>query len=156
MKSFPIESKYLTADCAQDVLDVVPLVMQVVRAEMRRHRSGLSVPQFRTLSFVRRNPGVSLSAVARHVGLALPSMSKLVDSLVERKLVSRSSGTRDRRRVSLQLTDRGTALLEAARQATQAGLAERLHKLSAQERRQVGSALRMLQAIFHPVGPRRS
>jgi DNA-binding MarR family transcriptional regulator len=129
--------------------------MQALRAEMRRHRAGLSVPQFRTLAFVRHNPGASLSAVAGHVGLALPSMSKLVDSLVERKLVSRASGTGDRRRVSLELTGRGAALLEVSLQATQAGLAEMLERLSIRERRRVGHALRSLQGVFHPAEPRR-
>jgi len=83
-------------------------------------------------------------------------MSKLVDGLVERKLVSRTSGSGDRRRVSLELTGRGAALLDAARQATQAGLAHRLEGLDTRQRRRVGSALRSLQGIFRPAGPRRS
>jgi DNA-binding MarR family transcriptional regulator len=82
-------------------------------------------------------------------------MSKLVDSLVERKLVSRASGTGDRRRVSLELTGRGAALLEVSLQATQAGLAEMLERLSIRERRRVGHALRSLQGVFHPAEPRR-
>jgi DNA-binding MarR family transcriptional regulator len=135
------------------VLDVVPVVMQALRAEMRRHRAGLSVPQFRSLAFVRRYPRASLSAVAEHVGLALPSMSKLIDSLVQRKLINRATGARDRRRVTLELTARGSAWLEAARQAAQAGLAERLSTLNPLQRRRLGDALRNLHSVFRPDHP---
>ena len=45
--------------------------------------------QFRTLAFVDANQGASLSEVAGHIGLGLPSMSKLVDALVNRELLTR-------------------------------------------------------------------
>ena len=50
--------------CARHLLDTVPLVMRVIRQHMRRHRSGLTVPQFRTLYFISVTEGGSLSAVA--------------------------------------------------------------------------------------------
>jgi len=67
-------------ECARQVLETVPLVMRTVRAEMRRRRTAdLSVPQFRTLNFLNRQAGASLSQVAEHIGLTLPSMSLLVE-----------------------------------------------------------------------------
>ncbi len=78
--------------CAQEILDVVPVVMRSIRAEMRRHRTAdLSVPQFRTLAFIDRNADASLSDVAEHIGLTLPSMSKIVEGLVVRKFVTRQT-----------------------------------------------------------------
>ena len=71
------------AHTARELMEVVPLVMRTFRAEMRGSRANdLSVPQFRALGFVHRKPGTSLSDVAEHIGLALPSMSKLIDGLV--------------------------------------------------------------------------
>ena len=76
--------------CAQEILEVVPAVMLAIRAELRRHRTAdLSVPQFRTLAFIDRQADASLSDVAEHIGLTLPSMSKIVDGLVTRKFVTR-------------------------------------------------------------------
>ena len=49
----------------------------------------LSVPQFRTLLFLRRHPGASLSEVAEHIGLTLPSISKMIDRLEARDLLAR-------------------------------------------------------------------
>src|SRR5512136_2172583 len=100
--------------CAQEILEVVPAVMRAIRAEMRRHRmADLSVPQFRTLAFVDRNVDASLSDVAEHIGLTLPSMSKIVDGLVSRKLVTRQTHPTDRRRMTLTLTTRGQTALES-------------------------------------------
>ena len=136
-------------DCAQEILDVVPMVMRVLRAEMRSHRSpGLSVPHFRVLAYLDVNQGASLSQVADYVGLRLPSMSTLVDGLVERGLVTRAPSTTDRRRLALCLTPRGASTLGAARRATQAGLARLLAELSPAERAQVTDALRALRPLF--------
>lgn len=135
--------------CARQVLETVPLVMRTVRAEMRRHRTAdVSVPQFRTLNFLNHQAGASLSKVAEHIGLTLPSMSLLVEGLVERKLVSRATHATDRRRVTLTLTTHGQSVLEAAHAATRAALAEKLAALSIQDRATVAQAMQVLCSIF--------
>src|SRR5947209_15174584 len=89
--------------CARHLLDTVPLVMRVIRQHLRRHRSGLSVPQFRTLWYVSSAAGPSLSAVADFIGLSLPAMSRLVDGLVEGRLMTRRPCADDRRHVRLSI-----------------------------------------------------
>ncbi len=77
-------------ECARQLLDTTPQIMRFIRAEMRSHRGhDLSVPQFRTLTFINRNPEASLSNLANHLGLTLPSTSKLVDGLVNQKIITR-------------------------------------------------------------------
>jgi DNA-binding MarR family transcriptional regulator len=143
--------------CAREVLEVVPLVMRAVRAEMRRHRGpGLSVPHFRALAFLGQNQGASLSAVAEHVGVRLPSASTLVAGLVERGLVHRAPSSRDRRQVTLALTARGRSTLEAARQAALRRLAACLEPLPARDRDTVVRGLEALRGVFGapaPAGP---
>lgn len=136
-------------ECARAVLDTVPLVMREIRAQMRSHRGlDLSVPQFRALAFLRRRPEASLSDVASHVGTSLPSMSKLVDGLVERGLVEREASAADRRRLTLCLTKTGLALLQTARAGTQASLSKILSNLSQQDRADVAHALGVLSSLF--------
>jgi DNA-binding MarR family transcriptional regulator len=138
-----------TDECTREILEVVPLIMRTIRAEMRSQRTpDLSVPQFRTLGFLSRHAGASLSDVAEHIGLTLPSMSKLIDGLVKRELVSRETFPQDRRCVTLELTAQGQATWQAARQATQAHLAGRLQALSEPERAALVSALQALRPIF--------
>ncbi len=136
-------------DCAREILDVVPLVMRVLRSEMRSHRGpGLSVPHFRVLAFLDKNEGASLSEVADSVGLRLPSMSTLVDGLVDRGLVTRAPSASDRRRLTLCLTPRGRSSLAAARRATQAKLSELLLDLSTKDQATVIDALQILRPLF--------
>ena len=97
--------------CAREILDVTPKIIQAIRTQMRGQRQhDLSVPQFRTLAFLSRHPGSSLSAAAEHIGLTLPTMSVLIEGLVQRALVDRTPDARDRRRVLLTLTPAGQAL----------------------------------------------
>ena len=138
-----------STETAREVLGVVPLVMCAVRSEMRRFRKGgVSVPQFRALGVVHRRPGVSLSDVAEHIGLTLPSMSRMIDGLVERKLMTRRHDPADRRRVTLEITARGRGLWQSAYDFTEAALAARMSTLAESERAAVSRAMLILQKLF--------
>jgi DNA-binding MarR family transcriptional regulator len=138
-------------DCARQLLEVVPPVMRVIRAEMRSLAAPeLSVPQFRVLSYLNWHAGASLSAVADHIGLTRPAMSVPVDGLVHRKLVTRQTDPDDRRRLTLTLTRQGENLYAAARQHTQARLAGRLAALSPTEREALAASLEQLRGLFIP------
>ena len=141
--------QYSSDQCASEVLETVPLVMRSVRSELRKHRGGdLSVPQFRTLFYVSRHEGTSLSAVADHVGLTLPSMSRIVDMLVARKLATRTTHHGDRRRMTLTLTNQGRATLRSARKVTESYLRDLLEALSSDKRATLVEAMRILRPIF--------
>ena len=139
------------AECAGHILETVPVVMRAIRNEMRRHRGAdLSVPQFRVLVYLNRHAGASLSDIAEHLGLTLPSMSKMIDGLVARELVTRRMDPADRRRVILAPTALGRAARQSAHKATESRLAERLAWLSASERHTVLQAMQVLKTIFVP------
>jgi DNA-binding MarR family transcriptional regulator len=111
--------------CTYELMDTAPQIMQSIRVEMRRGRgSDISIPQFRTLRFIQRNPDSSLSSLAEHLGLTLPSVSKLVDGLVKQELVIRQESTADRRRLTLVLTQAGASIVNSARASAQANLAK--------------------------------
>jgi DNA-binding MarR family transcriptional regulator len=136
-------------ECAREVLDVVPLAFRVIRAELRKYGAReMSVPQYRSLAFVYRNEGTSLSEVGNHIGLTLPTMSMLVDGLVVRGLLNRRTDPKDRRRMTLTLTEAGRARLESARAATLTNLEERFRKLPASDRATITLAMRMLSELF--------
>lgn len=139
--------------CARDLLDTVPLVMRVIRAQMCRHRSGLTVPQFRSLCFINSSPVHSISAVADFIGLSLPAMSRLVEGLVEKKLLARRPCADDRRHVRLSVTPAGKAALAEARQLAQAHLAEALKQITPKQRAAVVHSMKTLRAVFTPDSP---
>jgi MarR family transcriptional regulator for hemolysin len=123
--------------------------MRAIRSEIRSHRiPDLSVPQFRVLIFLNRREGASLSDVAEHMGLTLPSMSRMVDGLVARDLVTRQMHSNDRRRVALASTASGKAAMQSAYEATQSCLAERLSGLPASDLGTITKAMEVLGSIF--------
>ncbi len=136
-------------ETASRLLETVPPVMRCIRGEMRLHRGhDLSVPQFRSLSFVKRSPEASLSDLAEHLGLTLPAASKIVEGLVSQKLVTRRDSKEDRRRMMLSLTREGEEILRKARSATLDYLKEALRELSAEEVGTVLRAMSLLQPLF--------
>lgn len=139
----------LPALAAREMLATVPTVMRTIRCEMRGCRTpGLSVPQFRALGFVHRHPGTALSDVAEHMGLSLPAMSRLIDGLVQGRLIVRRHHLRDRRCMTLRLSAPGSVLLETALAKTQAALAQRLAGLGKNELPLIVRALQLLQPLF--------
>lgn len=136
-------------DSAREVLDVVPLVMREIRTELRRQGANeLSVPQFRTLMFLDRKKQGSLSDVAQHLGLTLPSMSVLIDGLVDRGLVRRQSDSTDRRRVTLMLTDRGRTRIDRARAAAHKHLTDLFRGVPAADRSVIAKAMQILKSVM--------
>jgi len=136
-------------ESARQLLEVIPLVMQDIRSEMRRRGSlDLSVPQFRALAFVNRNEGASLWEVARHMGLTPPSTSRLVDNLIERDLMTRTDHPDDRRRVRLTVTRHGHTILQKSTDETVSYLARKLSGADADRREIIEKAVEELRIIF--------
>ena len=135
--------------CAHALMDTTPQIIQSIRVEMRRGRGpDLSIPQFRTLRFIQRNPDSSLSDLAEHLGLTLPSASKLVDGLVKQKLLTRKESAEDRRRLTLMLTQTGTSIVDSARASARIHLADKLKHLSDADLETISQAMLILHPIF--------
>ena len=135
--------------CARELMDTVPQIIQAIRVEMRLGRgANISIPQFRTLRFIQRHLDSSLSDIADHLGLTLPSASKLVDGLVKQKLVNRQESATDRRRLTLGLTQSGESIVNIARANAQASLAKKLSVLSDDELDTVMRAMELLRPLF--------
>jgi DNA-binding MarR family transcriptional regulator len=130
-------------------METVPQIMQAIRVEMRLERgTNLSIPQFRALRFVQTNPNTSLTSLAEHLGLTLPSVSKLVDGLVKQELVERSESSADRRRMTLTLTPSGESIVNQSRVSAQASLAKTLKALSESDIETIAFAMQVLRPLF--------
>ena len=135
--------------CAHELMDTAPQIVQTIRVEMRRARDlNISIPQFRTLRFVQRNPDSSLSNLAEHLGLTLPSVSKLVDGLVKQKLVTRKTSTTDRRQLTLMLTSSGTSIVDSAIASARSNLAKKMEHISNDELELISQTMQLLRPIF--------
>ncbi|OLN31113.1 Transcriptional regulator, MarR family [Desulfovibrio sp. DV] len=135
--------------CARELLDVMPLVMQDLRRTMRSQSApDLRVPELRSLAFLRHNPGSNLTDLAEYIGVSLPSMSKLVDTLTFRGFIERTPDAQDRRRVRLGLTESGLAILAKAREAVKASFVAKLAKLEPQDVERITTGMKLLHSLF--------
>ncbi len=140
----PPETRSPAQAAAAAILETIPPVMRAIRARMREGRPvGISVPQFRALLYVRRNPGTGLSGVAEHLGTSLPAASELVARLVQRGLVAREADPASRRRIRLAIRPSGADYLGVAQAGTTAWLVGRL------EDEDPGTLAALVEALGH-------
>lgn len=135
--------------CAADLMETVPVLMQFIRSEMRRQGAALvSVPQFRVLTYLNRHPGASLSHVAEHIGVTRATASAMTDRLVQRGLIHRAEQPQERRQIMLHLTPSGVDHLQTAREGTLHALTALFDSLTEMQRAELSAGLGILQQVF--------
>jgi DNA-binding MarR family transcriptional regulator len=116
--------------CARQVLDAVPLLMREIRSEMRQSApAALSLPSFRALIFTHANPSSSLTELAVHLGVTLPTASVAVDKLTARGLMLAPREGNGQRRRTLFLSAQGERVVRRAMEHTVKALGARLQSL---------------------------
>jgi len=138
--------------CTSEIAETVPLVMRSLRRQMRQFVAPLSVPQLRTLGYVYRHPGASLSELAGHLGVTPPTASALVERLVQRGLITRVLDQKERRRITLTLTAEGARMMQQAQEAIREHVREKLRKLPPAELRRILGGMQLLGRVFGEEG----
>ena len=95
---------------------------------------------------------VTVLAASEHV--AQPSMSLLLQRLVNRGFVERRQDPDDRRASRIAITDAGREVLKDRAEARSRWLRERLGRLDDEERRALGQAIAVLDALMADDGRR--
>jgi DNA-binding MarR family transcriptional regulator len=75
---------------------------------------GLSIPEWRAMSVMNRLDGCLMSELADFTTVDRTTLTRTVDQLVKRGLVVRRASPRDRRQVTVALTNQGHACFERA------------------------------------------
>jgi DNA-binding MarR family transcriptional regulator len=133
-------------------LEAIPALMCQLRTELADSGSGLTIAQFRCLKMVQRNAAVSLGDLADANGVSAPAMSKLVDGLVEARLLDREPAADDRRRLKLTVTAAGRRKLDVVGDRLKAGLSGLLSTLPADELATLERALAHVNQALRPTG----
>ena len=86
-------------------------------AQANRHLSrqltaeGVSLDQWRLMKVLSESGGLPMGKLAEELALNLPTLTKLVDRMVQEALVYRVPDPNDRRKVRMFLSDKGASLL---------------------------------------------
>jgi DNA-binding MarR family transcriptional regulator len=91
--------------------------MMAVARRMRRHRpdNGLTLSQLELLGEVSRTGITTPAELANRLHVRVQSLTDSINELVDRELIERRPDEADRRRQLIELTNAGTALLDADR-----------------------------------------
>jgi long-chain acyl-CoA synthetase len=111
--------------------------------ESRLGEESMTLPQFRVLAFLSEGEGAA-SALADWLSVSRPSVTTLVDGLVEKGWVVRATCADDRRRVLHHLTDAGRARVETAGDHLGEALDDLLGHLDDEERTRAVEGLELL------------
>jgi DNA-binding MarR family transcriptional regulator len=109
--------------------------------------SGLSAPRLSALSVLVFAGPQSLAALAAAEQVRPPTMSRIVDALVDFGLATREAKPGDRRSVRIEATEAGRALLETGRERRVGALVARLGTLADSERRALARGVEILERI---------
>ena len=101
----------------------------------------VTLTQFRALTTIARHGPVPATALARLVGVAPSSATRMCDRLVRDRLVARRASPNDRRVVKLALTRRGEAVVRDVTKWRRAALEERFADIDPARRAELASAL---------------
>jgi DNA-binding MarR family transcriptional regulator len=138
----------MVEDAAHEVVSGVPPVIWFIRTQMRPHRKGLSLQQFRALVLVDRNPEASLSEIAEQLAASLPTTSRLIAGLVAKGMITRKGCCDDRRQLELAITKLGREMIDAAWAGVQKKVEQELASLSDAQLRTLQEAMKTLQGVF--------
>ena len=140
-------------ESARDVLEIIPLVMRTVAAELRSAGELPAPAHFGLLSYLNEHPR-TLTELAALQGVSLPTMSSSISAMADRGWVRRAAPERDRRTVQVEVTPTGRAALERVARCAEAHLADVLAPLDAPSRRQLHNGLGVLRKVFaRPTAP---
>jgi DNA-binding MarR family transcriptional regulator len=145
----------LPAGRCQDVGVIADLIRRLSR-ELRlagteaERRAGVHAARLHALRRLAECPGMSVSALATATHTDVSSVSVLVTRLVERGFVSRSRDAHDHRRLSLELTPRGRAVVRRALPAEENPIGRAVSRLTDREVRAVATGLSKLAEGFRP------
>jgi DNA-binding MarR family transcriptional regulator len=110
--------------------------------------SSLSAPRLSALSVLVFAGPMSLADLAAAEQVRPPTMSRIVDALLEAGLVTRQPAPGDRRSVRIEATTEGRAVMETGRERRVRALGERVGRLSGSERRALARGVEILERVI--------
>lgn len=125
-----------------------PILLLLGRELRREGRAlGVTAAQVSLLEEIRREPGLTATELAERERVSAAAMSGQLVRLEASHLIVRTRAA-DRRRIGLTLTSEGEKLVKSVRTRRTSLLAERLERLTPEQRDRIEVALGSLEALL--------
>ena len=127
-----------------EVMDSIRAVVRALRLNTRaiEKQLGISLAQLWVLQILAERPADSLNELALATATHQSSVSVVVRRLVERELATRTTAHQDKRRVRIELTEAGRALLVKAPPTVQVSLVAGIRRMPPERREQLATLMR--------------
>lgn len=139
-----------TGTITDSVLIAIRKIIQSIAMNSKSlvKRVGLTGPQLMILQEVVHSGEISVGEVAKAISLSQGTVTGILERLEKRELVTRRRSDFDRRRVLVQATEAGKALMQTAPPLMQEAFVERFGALQDWEQSMVLSSLQRLVSIM--------
>ena len=140
----------LTYDCEYRILCSLRRIIRSVDIYSRKlnNELGLTTPQLLCLHALKENENSTLSDVAKAVNLGASTVNGIVDRLEAKKLVVRHRSQSDRRKVYLEMTDKGVNMTQKAPKLLQDKLSKSFSSLSTLEQLVITQSLERIVELM--------
>lgn len=137
----------VTRESAEKVVDIIPLAMRAVAAQVRRSGHTLAPSHMRILAMLSLRPW-SLGELAEHEMVSPATISRTITTMEEKGWVVRDRSEVDRRIVTASLTASGQEVLHDMREHAVEKVERLLTESSAQDCETLKSGLDVLERAF--------
>lgn len=144
----------MTSDRSNSALIAIRRILRAAEFASRAlaQRTGLTPSQIVVLQIIAQVGQPSAGVVAETARLSQATVTAILDRLEERGLVSRERDSSDRRRISVELTDKGRTALADAPDVLQNRFVARFDRLADWEQAGLIAALERVAALLDAEG----
>lgn len=146
--------KDIASRMVDDLLSVPPLIFRGIRRKMLKTalvggEADISPLHFETMLQLRKKKGpLKITEIGERLLVARAQMTRLIDKLVEEKMVERQADSADRRVTNIVLTAKGSAFLEEHGGNIRKAAEKTLASLSDEELAELSASLEKLREIL--------
>ncbi|MGW4387755.1 MarR family winged helix-turn-helix transcriptional regulator [Streptomyces sp. NPDC004685] len=143
------DSGSLGPEQSAELAERLRAAIQLLLPELRAHgmQSRLTPSRLAALAALSAHGPLRISDLATRMGIALSTVSRMVDLLDGFGWIEREADPEDQRATLIALNDTGQALLDSTRRQAATRLAERIDQLTADHRHTLHDALPALEAL---------
>lgn len=116
-------------------------------------KSGEITPvQYRILEYITVSQPVTLSAISECMNMSMPNTSRELRKLSEKQFIEKITDDEDRRKQSIRLSEKGSAMMNESFQRIESRFKQRMEQASEEDLLEIERALEVLHSkVFYDV-----
>lgn len=139
------------SDSADTVLATLRQIIRAIDIQSKRlvRLYGLTGPQILVLKEIKNHPGLPISAISRNISLSQATVTSILDRLEHKGFAKRLREQKDKRKVTIMLTDSAIELLNKKPSLLQEEFTHEFEKLEEWERSMMLANIQRLASMMN-------